>query len=86
MDAAGDAFILDTGGITVADFIFTLKGVAANDLMLIKTNAGNFHSVNVGGQEFESIDEESLEMLDAAKNGTLGTFLIEHPQYIAKSG
>ncbi|MFI5846039.1 LCP family protein [Catenuloplanes sp. NPDC051500] len=86
MDAAGDAFILDTQGIKVADFIFTLKGVAANDLMLIKTNAGNFRSVNVGGQEFETIDEESLDMLDAAKEGTLGTFLIEHPQYIAKSG
>jgi LCP family protein required for cell wall assembly len=86
MDAAGDAFILDTRGIPVADFIFTLKGVAANDLMLIKTNAGNFSSVAVGGQEFETINEESLAMLDAAKDGTLGTFLIEHPQYIARSG
>ena len=29
-DAAGKAFILDTGGVPIADFVFTLKGVAAN--------------------------------------------------------
>ena len=35
--AAGKAFVLDTGGVPVADFIFTLKGVAANDLVLLRT-------------------------------------------------
>ena len=83
--AAGEAFVLDTGGIAPADFIFTLKGVAANDLMLIKTNAGNLNSVMVDGQSYEQLDQESLNMLKAAKDGSLGTFLIEHPQYIAKS-
>ena len=38
--AAGTAFMLDTGGVPIADFIFTLKGVAANDLVLVKTNNG----------------------------------------------
>ncbi|MDP9798587.1 LCP family protein required for cell wall assembly [Catenuloplanes nepalensis] len=83
--AAGEAFVLDTGGIAPADFIFTLKGVAANDLMLIKTNAGNLNSVTIDGQSFEQLDGESMDMLAAAKSGTLGTFLIEHPQFIAKS-
>ncbi len=85
-NAAGDAFVLDTGGIPVADFIYTLKGVAANDLMLIKTNSGNYNSVKIDGTDYETIDDESLEMMAAAQAGTLGTFLIEHPQYIAKSG
>ncbi|MFI5841130.1 LCP family protein [Catenuloplanes sp. NPDC051500] len=83
--AAGDAFILDTQGIAVADYIFTLKGVAANDLMLIKTNEGNLRSELIDGVSYESLDDESLAMLNAAKTGTLGTFLIEHPQFIAKS-
>ncbi len=83
--AAGDAFILDTQGIAVADYIFTLKGVAANDLMLIKTNAGNLRSELIDGVSYETLDDESLDMLGAAKTGTLGTFLIEHPQFIAKS-
>ena len=34
--------MLDTGGVPVADFIFTLKGVAANDLVLLRTNNGTF--------------------------------------------
>ncbi len=84
-EAAGEAFVLDTGGIQLADFIYTLKGVAANDLMLIKTNAGNLNSVTIDGQSFEQLDGESMDMLAAAKTGTLGTFLIEHPQFIAKS-
>ncbi len=84
--AAGEAFILDTQSVKVADYLFTLKGVAANDLMLIKTNAGNFHPVtDENGASAESLDPETLDMLDAAKDGSLGTFLIEHPQFIAKS-
>jgi LCP family protein required for cell wall assembly len=83
--AAGEAFILDTQGIAVADYVFTLKGVAANDLMLIKTNEGNLRSELIDGVSYESLDDESLAMLGAAKTGTLGTFLIEHPQFIAKS-
>ncbi len=53
--------------------------------MLIKTNAGNLNPVLVDGVSYESLDDESLAMLSAAKDGTLGTFLIEHPQFIAKS-
>ncbi|GAB7053023.1 LCP family protein [Catenuloplanes indicus] len=81
--AAGEAFILDTRGTPVADFFFTLKGVAANDLTLIKTNAGTFNTSAETGAE--QLDAESLQMLAAAKDGTLSTFLIEHPQYIANS-
>ncbi|MDR7276823.1 LCP family protein [Catenuloplanes atrovinosus] len=83
--AAGDAFVLDTGGIPPADFLFTLKGVAANDLTLIKTNAGNVNTVIVDGIAYEDLDDKSLAMLDAAEAGTLGTFLIENPQFIARS-
>ncbi len=54
--------------------------------MLIKTNSGNLRSELIDGVSYETLDDESLDMLAAAKTGTLGTFLIEHPQFIAKSG
>ena len=38
MKAAGEAFVLDTGGVPIADFVFTLRGVAANDLVMLRTN------------------------------------------------
>ena len=83
--AAGEAFVLDTGGIPPADFLFTLKGVAANDLTLIKTNAGSVNTVLENGVAYEDLNAESLAMLSAAKSGTLSTFLIESPQFIARS-
>ncbi|GAB7036733.1 MULTISPECIES: LCP family protein [Catenuloplanes] len=86
VQAAGEAFILDTQGTPVVDFIYTLKGVAANDLMLIKTNNGQFRSVtDANGSSAETLDSLSMDMLAAAKDGTLGTFLIENPTFIAKS-
>lgn len=83
--AAGKAFVLDTQGIPVEDFIFTLRGVAANDLVLIKTNAGAFNTQTVGGQEFEQLSEQSMQMLGAVRDGTLAEFLVGNPQFIAKT-
>lgn len=83
--AAGKAFVLDTQGIPVEDFIFTLRGVAANDLVLIKTNAGKFNTLTVNGQDFEQLSEESLEMLAAVRDGRLAEFVIANPQFIAKA-
>ncbi|WP_246278594.1 LCP family protein [Phytohabitans rumicis] len=83
--AAGKAFILDTQGIPVEDFIFTLRGVAANDLVLIKTNAGDFNTVTLGGVEYQQLNAESIQMLAAVRDGTLSDFLLSHPQYVAKA-
>ncbi|HWG98021.1 MAG TPA: LCP family protein [Pilimelia sp.] len=82
--AAGSAFVLDTGGVPIADFIFTLKGVAANDLVLIRTNGGDFHSAQVAGTSAETLSPESLEMFGAMRSGTLGSWLLSHPDFVAK--
>jgi LCP family protein required for cell wall assembly len=82
--AAGKAFTLDTGGVPIADFIFTLKGVAANDLVLVKTNAGDFNSAHVEGISAETLSQESLEMFGAVRDGTLAEWLISHPSYVSK--
>jgi LCP family protein required for cell wall assembly len=82
--AAGKAFTLDTGGVPIADFIFTLRGVAANDLVLVKTNAGNFNSAGVDGISAETLNPKSLEMFGAVRDGTLDQWLIGHPEYVSK--
>lgn len=80
MKAAGKAFVLDTGGVPVADFVFTLKGVAANDLTLLRTNGGTFSSV----EGKETLKPISQEMFTAVKNDALGQFIIENPSVLAK--
>jgi LCP family protein required for cell wall assembly len=81
--AAGKAFVLDTQGIAIEDFIFTLKGVAANDLVLIRTNAGDYHGVT--GTSFQQLSPESLAMLAAARDGRLLEFLASHQHLVARS-
>jgi anionic cell wall polymer biosynthesis LytR-Cps2A-Psr (LCP) family protein len=78
--AAGKAFVLDTGGVPVADFIFGLKGVAANDMVLLRTNQGTFAGNGAGR---ETITAESQAMFTAVKQDKLATFIVSHPAVIA---
>ncbi|MFI5844741.1 LCP family protein [Catenuloplanes sp. NPDC051500] len=83
--AAGDAFILDTRGTPIIDYIFTLRGVAANDMTLLKTNSGVVNTRIINNTYFEDLNPLSLEMIKAAQGGTLGAFLTAHPEFIAPS-
>jgi LCP family protein required for cell wall assembly len=79
--AAGEAFVLDTGGVPVADFMFTLKGVAANDLVLLRTNNGTFAG---NGRGRETLTDESLAMFAAVRQDRLGDYIINNPGVVAK--
>jgi LCP family protein required for cell wall assembly len=79
--AAGKAFVLDTGGTPVADYLFTMKGVAANDLILLRTNNGTFAG---DGSGRETITDASREMFQALKDDKLAEYVISHPEVIAK--
>lgn len=81
MKAAGKAFVLDTGGAGVADFIFTLRGVAANDLVLLRTNNGTFSG---DGEGREVLNPLSVQMFQAVKSDSLGQFITENPTVLAK--
>lgn len=83
IDSAGKAFVLDTQGVPIADFLFTLRGVAANDLVTIKTNEGSFNSLRIGGRDFERLSDQSMDMLAAMSQGTLPEFLLSHPEFVA---
>jgi LCP family protein required for cell wall assembly len=83
--AAGKAFVLDTQGIPVADYVFTLRRVAANDLVLIKTNGGKVQPLTIDGQSFEQLSDRSMAMLASVRDGTLADFLVSNPQFIAKT-
>ena len=82
MKAAGKAFLLDTGRTPIADFVFTMRGVAANDLVLLRTNDGNF-SGNGNGRE--TINELSRQMFAAVKGDRLDEFIINNPSVLAPS-
>jgi LCP family protein required for cell wall assembly len=78
--AAGEAFVLDTGNVPVADFVFTLRGVAANDLVMLRTNDGSFNGNDYGREEISPL---SREMFRAVKTDTLDDFVLANPTVIA---
>ncbi|HZN75813.1 MAG TPA: LCP family protein [Micromonosporaceae bacterium] len=83
--AAGKAFILDTQGIPVEDFIFTLKGITSNDLMTVETNAGKAHGQMINGVAYEQLTDESIQMFAAVRDGKLFDFLATHPDFVARA-
>ncbi|MFV2017405.1 LCP family protein [Micromonospora sp. LOL_023] len=78
--AAGEAFVLDVGDADVADFVFTMRGVAANDLVMLRTNGGSFNG-NDSGREV--LDPLSMEMFQAVKNDALDDFVLANPTVLA---
>ncbi len=84
--AAGKAFVLDTQGVPVEDFLFTMRGLAASDLVMVKTNNGTFNSVTVDGQSYETLSPESMTMLGAVRDGRLADYLLAHPTFVQSTG
>ncbi|MEV1286689.1 LCP family protein [Micromonospora sp. NPDC049679] len=80
MEAAGKAFVLDTGGTPVADFVFTMRGVTTNELVLLRTNNGTFSSNGAGKEQLQPI---SQEMFRAVKNDALAEFVINNPTVLS---
>ena len=73
--AAGQSLKMDTNGVSVTDFMFGLKGLAAADLIPIKTNNGTFANVNGG----EGVEPVTQELFKAAAADRMDSFLLTHP-------
>ncbi|MFY1636320.1 LCP family protein [Solwaraspora sp. WMMB335] len=80
--AAGNAFVLDTAGVPIADFVFTLRGITANDLVLVKTNNGEFNSAGFSSTAAERLTPQSVAMLESIATGTLDDFLLANPEMV----
>ena len=75
--AAGESFVLDTGGVPIEDFIFTLKNLNGNDLVTLRTNGGTFAGNSNGRETF---DEATMDMFQAVKNDKLADFVVNNPE------
>ncbi|MBU8857876.1 MULTISPECIES: LCP family protein [unclassified Micromonospora] len=80
MKAAGKAFVLDTGGVPIADFIFTLKNLNGNDLVTLRTNGGTFAG---NGNGRETFNETTMDMFQAVKNDKLADFVVNNPDVLS---
>ncbi|WP_433827778.1 LCP family protein [Actinoplanes sp. CA-015351] len=78
--SAGEALVLDIGDIQLTDFVLGLSGVAANDMVLLRTNNGTF-SGNGNGREV--FNDTSKAMFQAVKEDKLAEFVLDNPDVVA---
>lgn len=77
---AGKSLVLDTGDVDIADFVLGLSGVAAGDMVLLRTNSGTFSGNSAGREVFNDV---SKEMFEAVKQDRLDEFVLAHPEVVA---
>ena len=82
LDVVGHSMTVDSGGVSIEDWIFAMKSIGGNDVVTLKTNNGTFHSTVVNGQEVEALDDNTLAMLAAVRDDTVGTFVVDHPELV----
>jgi len=72
--------------------VLSMSTIKPDDMITLKTNAdsGGFRTVpkdqtppGVGSSQY--LDDESLKMFAAAKNDTLGQFVLTHPTWLAST-
>ena len=91
MKSIGKAFVFDGGGVSLTDWIFTLKGITPSSMVTIKTNDGQFvRYVGKAPDARQSLNATSLELLaavrdDRTKTDTVGQFVAAHPDWVAPS-
>ncbi len=78
--SAGDLLTLDLGKTEIADWAFTLKGLRADNVVMIKTNGGKVTPVGNGN---ERLSDETMDLLKAVHDDTVFEFLVQHPTWIA---
>jgi len=78
--AAKGLLTLDLGTTGPADWVFTLKGLSADKIVMIKTNGGKITPGTIKGNE--SFSRDSIELLKAVHDDTVLDFLQQHPDWI----
>ena len=86
MKAAGDLFTVDLGNPSPADWVYTLRHIGGNNITMIKTNGGNFSTIDIdqgNGTKvsFQQITPDMTKLLAAVHNDTIDSFLATHPTW-----
>jgi polyisoprenyl-teichoic acid--peptidoglycan teichoic acid transferase len=82
--SVGSALTMWTNGAKLEDWFFTLKDIAGNDIVMVKTNRGTYHSAQIESTSAEALSSESRQMLAALRDKKLPEWLLAHPDWIGR--
>jgi LCP family protein required for cell wall assembly len=80
--AAGKTLTVDLRGASVENWLFTVRGLADSDVVMLKANGGEFYNVPCGGESCEGLTDETIDMFRSMSDDTVGDFVLNHPEFI----
>ena len=84
LSAAGASLKMDTHGVAVNDFLFGLKGLAAADLIPVKTNGGTF--AETADKSGERVTDATRALFKATADDKVAEYLAGHPELLIDDG
>jgi LCP family protein required for cell wall assembly len=82
LNSVGQAVSFYNNNISLVDWMFTLKGVKPSNMVTLKVNNGQFHSQTINGQSYETLDQNSKDLLTAISQDQVGAFVQAHPEMV----
>jgi hypothetical protein len=73
-----------TNGESMENWFFTLKDVAAGDIVMVKTNAGKYTPAGIPGTSAEAMSELSEQMFDALRTERIDQFIFDNPEWLSR--
>jgi LCP family protein required for cell wall assembly len=89
LTAIGNALIFDGQGVSINDWVFTLKGITPSSMVTIKTNDGQFvEYTGPAPDKRQALNSDSLDLLAAARDDRAGSdlvgqFVLAHPDWVS---
>ncbi len=83
--AVGGALTFDGNGVALTSWLYTLRDLGPESITMVKTNAGQFNTQVIHGQDFEILSDTSLQLFQAVRDDTVAGFVAAHPDWVATS-
>jgi polyisoprenyl-teichoic acid--peptidoglycan teichoic acid transferase len=81
--ATAGAVTFDGNGISLIDWVLNFRGISPSNIVLVKTNGGQFNTQVIDGQDFEILDDTSLQLFQAIHDDTVERFVAAHPSWVS---
>jgi len=82
----GKAITFANGGVSLTDWIFTLKSLTPSSVITIKTNDGQYDSYKGPAPDArQALTPDSLTMLHDVVTDQMAQFVTQHPDWVATS-
>jgi anionic cell wall polymer biosynthesis LytR-Cps2A-Psr (LCP) family protein len=82
-EATGDLLTIGLGGHPVQDWLWTFRNLRADDLVMVRTYAGESRPYTMRGEAAQSVDPDLVQLLQAVQTDTVLNFLDAHLDWVA---